>query len=78
MFSKGRILTYALGIFFLMGSVGIAQADNWDHKCYERINHEQRELDKAVARHGFYSRQAEHERHELNRLEAGCRCRYGC
>jgi hypothetical protein len=29
-------------------------------------------LDRAIARHGYYSSQADHERRELNRLRYQC------
>jgi len=32
-------------------------------------------LDKAIAHHGYYSRQAEHERRELDRIRDECRYR---
>jgi len=37
-----------------------------------RINHQQRELDRAIARHGYYRSQADHERRELDRLRYHC------
>lgn len=70
-FSKARVLGMALGAFFALGGATAARADNW-RDCERKIEHEQRDLDKAIARHGYYSRQADHERHELDRLYDRC------
>jgi hypothetical protein len=65
----------ALGAFLILGGASTARADDW-RSCGEKIAHEQHELDRAIARHGFYSRQADHERRELDRLYAKCRYRW--
>lgn len=70
-----RILGLALGAFILLGVAGTASAGDWYHDCNRKIAHEQHELDRAIARHGYYSRQADHDRHELWRLENECRYR---
>lgn len=41
--------------------------------CRERIHQEEERLDRAVRRHGEHSRQAEKERHKLDRLREECR-----
>ena len=69
---KSVLLGVALGGLVLAGTAGTARADDWREHCEERINHEQRELDRAIARHGYYSSQADHERRELNRLRYQC------
>jgi hypothetical protein len=69
---KAVLLGVALGGLMLVGTAGTARADDGRECCGERINHEQRELDRAIARHGYYSRQADHERRELNRLRYQC------
>jgi len=73
--SKARILGLALGVFVLLGAAGTATAGDWYHDCQRQIAHEHHELDRAIARHGYHSRQADHERHELWRLESECRYR---
>jgi hypothetical protein len=70
-FSKGRVLGIALGAFIALGGATAARADSW-RDCEKKIAHEQRDLDKAIARHGYYSRQANEERRELNRLYDRC------
>lgn len=72
MFSKGRLLGIALGALIMLGGAAGAQADGWSRRCEDRIAHERIELDRAVARHGYYSHQADHERRELDRLYAEC------
>jgi hypothetical protein len=70
-FSKARVIGIALGAFFALGGATAARADNW-RSCEKKIAHEQRELDKAIAHHGYNSRQANEERRELNRLYERC------
>ena len=69
---KSLLLGVALSGLMLLGTAGTARADDWRDRCGERINHEQHELDRAIARHGYDSRQADHERRELNRLRYEC------
>ncbi len=59
-----------LGALLVFGTAATAGADNW---CARHIRHEQHELDKAIAHHGYYSWQAEHERRELERIRSECR-----
>jgi len=74
-FSNARLLGVALGLSMILGGAGAASASDWDRGCDERIAHERRELDRAIARHGEQSWQAEHERRELARLRDECRLR---
>ena len=69
---KSLLLGVALGGLMLLGTAGTARADDSRDRCGERIHHEQHELDRAIARHGYDSRQADHERRELNRLRYAC------
>lgn len=73
--SRTRILGLTLGVLLLLGTVGTASAADWYRDCNQKIAHEQYELDRAIAHHGYYSRQADHKRHELWRLENECRYR---
>jgi hypothetical protein len=61
----------ALGGLMLLGTGGAAQAANGP-VCDRRIAHERLELDRAVARHGFYSGQANFDRRQLARLRYEC------
>jgi len=49
-------------------TTGTAQADS----CGNRIRNEERELARNIRRYGYYSRQANHERRELNSLRSRC------
>ncbi|MGC1964911.1 MAG: hypothetical protein WA673_00545 [Candidatus Acidiferrales bacterium] len=69
---KWLLLAVALGGLTFLGNAGTVRAADWSDCCAQRINHEQFELDRAVARHGYRSWQAEHERRELNRLRYEC------
>lgn len=68
MTTKAKLLGLALGLAALISIPSAAQARD----CEDRIRHEEHELDRAVAKHGYYSRQAEHERNEIARLRAQC------
>jgi len=50
---------------------GTAQAQRWD-SCSARVRKDQRDLDKAIDSYGYNSRQAQHERSELQRDAADC------
>jgi len=70
---KGSLLGLILGAFLILGGATAVRADDWGRRCDNRIAHERAELDRAIARHGYYSRQADLERRELDRLYAECR-----
>lgn len=74
MLNKAMFAGIVLGALLILGGASTARADNW-RSCEEKIEHEQHELDRAIARHGNYSQQADHERRELDRLYAKCRYR---
>lgn len=66
---RTTLLGAVLGGMVLLGGASAAQArDN----CENRIRKEQRDLDRAIRKHGFYSRQANEERQELRRAQARC------
>ncbi len=76
MFRKASLSGLALGTVLMLGGASPARAaDNWSRGCNARINHEQRELDRAIRQHGYRSWQAQQERRELNRAIANCRYR---
>ena len=49
----------------LLGGAGTAHAQRWDDRCANRIAKDQDEVNRAVNRYGYDSRQAQHERDEL-------------
>jgi hypothetical protein len=61
-----------LGAFLMLSGAGVARADGWNRGCEKKLQHEYRDLDRAVDRHGYYSRQAQEERNEIRRLENRC------
>jgi hypothetical protein len=73
MFGKIRLLGIVLGAAIILGNAGAACAGDW---CAKRIDHERHALDRAIARYGYWSRRADHERQELARLREECRYRY--
>lgn len=74
-FGKAALATAALsGVLFLAGPPPANAADR--DSCERRIAKTDYKLHEAIEHHGYYSRQAEHWRHE--RREAYERCeRYG-
>ena len=72
MISKVKLFAVALGALMVLGGAGAVRAGDW---CGRQVAHEQHDLDKAIAHHGYYSRQADHERRELARLRYECRYR---
>lgn len=72
MLRKSLLLAVALSGLMFLGKVGTAGAADWGDRCAQRVNHEQFELDRAIARHGYRSWQADHERREMNRIRYEC------
>jgi hypothetical protein len=73
---KITLFAVMLGALVMFGGAGVAQANDHDRDrddaCYRKIKKEERELDRAVRRHGYYNRQANDERRELSRLQSEC------
>lgn len=71
---KLKFFATLLGALVMFGGAGAAQASDRDRDdaCYRKIRNEERELDRAINRHGYYSRQANHERRELDKLHDRC------
>jgi hypothetical protein len=65
------LLSLAVGAVSMFGVGATAHAQNRD-SCPDTIRHDQREVDKAVDRYGYDSREAQHERDELQRDAAIC------
>lgn len=68
-FSKAGVTAMALAGFLLVGSVAPASAYT---NCEQRIHKAERNLDRAIARHGVHSEQAERRRDQLERVRARC------
>jgi hypothetical protein len=73
---KIKLFAVILGALVMFGGAGLAQANEHDrdrnNACSRKISKEERELDRAVRKHGYYSRQANEERLELSRLQNDC------
>ncbi len=69
----GRTLLVSAAFLGMLAFAGPprASADNYD-KCQRRIAKEEHRLHEAVEDHGWYSRQAEHARHELREARERC------
>jgi hypothetical protein len=62
--------------FMLFGNTPITRADDRDI-CYRNVHNWEQKLDRDIDRHGFKSRQANHDRHELGEARESCQRRFG-
>jgi hypothetical protein len=72
---SSMVLTIMLGALVMSGGAGTAQAigNDRDDGCYRKVREEERELNRAIERHGYDSRQANHERRDLEKAREKCR-----
>jgi hypothetical protein len=72
---RRNLLRAVLGSVVVLGGMTLASvpasADRYS-SCQRKIEKEERELDRQIRRHGYWSRQAQHERQELRNLRARC------
>jgi hypothetical protein len=70
-------LTSALaGGLLLSGGAAIVRADNYD-SCHRNVEKWESRLDHDINHYGVYSRQANHDRHELAEARENCERRFG-
>jgi hypothetical protein len=71
---NSMVLAIVLGALVMFGGAGATQAAGRDRDdaCYRKVHEEERELNRAIERHGFYSRQANHERRDLEKARDRC------
>ena len=70
-FGKAALAAAALsGLLFFTGAPAAQAADRDD--CGRRIARAEHRLDEAIEHHGYYSRQANHQRHELREAYERC------
>ena len=62
--------------FMLFGGATNTRADSWDN-CHRNVENWEQKLDRDIYRHGFNSRQANHDRHELGEARESCHRRFG-
>jgi hypothetical protein len=75
---KSMMFAMVLGALVMFGGAGTVRADNRDRDdaCYRKVREEERELNRAIERHGFNSRQADHERRDLEKAREKCRIQH--
>ena len=73
---KKTLLTAALGGAVLLGGVATAQAHDRHDRRFNRFGREEFKLKRDIARHGFFSRQADHRRSKLRWLLDRDDCRF--
>ena len=65
-----------MGAMFFFAGVPQVRADDDHHECRARIEKAQHNVDRAVAKHGEGSPQAEHARRDLNAQRDACWSKY--
>ncbi len=68
---KRGLQNAVLGGAVLLGGIAVSSVPAKADSC-SKAREEQRELNQAIARHGYWSPQAEHERRDLRNAEASC------
>lgn len=69
-----RLLALMIALSFVAGIASPAKAlDRDDEHCHRRVEKAERNLQRAIARHGEHSPQAERRRHELEEVREHCR-----
>ena len=76
MLLRTTLVSTLAGGFLLFSGVTGARADNGD-ACYQKVQNWEQKLDRDIDRHGFNSRQANHDRHELGEQRDSCRRHFG-
>lgn len=70
-------LAFALGGGLLLsGAATVAHADDY-YSCRRNVEKWEARLDHDINHHGAYSRQANHDRHELAEARESCERHYG-
>jgi hypothetical protein len=76
MLLKTTLVSALAGGLMLFGSATNAGADDRD-RCNENVQRWEQKLERDIDRHGVNSRQANHDRHELNEARETCQRRFG-
>ena len=71
-FGSQLVIGLGLTAFMLFAGTGVAHAQRWDDGCRTRIQRDQEAVDRAFSRYGYDSRQAQHERNELQADAENC------
>jgi hypothetical protein len=75
MLLKTTLATVLAGGFLLLGGATTIRADDFD-SCHRNVDKWEDRLERDTQRHGYYSRQANHDRHELGEARQSCERRY--
>ena len=73
---KTALASALAGGFLLLGGATTARADSYEG-CRRNVDKWEDRLERDIPRHGYYSRQANHDRHELAEARESCERRYG-
>jgi hypothetical protein len=76
MLVKTTLVSALAGGLMLFGSATNARADDRD-SGYRNVQKWEQKLDRDIERHGVNSRQANHDRHELDEARESCQRRFG-
>ena len=74
--SKTALASALAGGLLLMGGATTVRAADFD-SCRRNVEKWEDRLDRDIHRYGVYSRQANHDRHELAEARDSCARRYG-
>jgi hypothetical protein len=69
------VATLAGGFMFFGNATNVRAGDR--ESCYQNVQNLERKLDRDVERHGADSRQAKHDRHEMEEARDSCQRRFG-
>jgi hypothetical protein len=73
---KTSLVATLAGGFMFFGNATNVRADDRE-SCYQNVQNLERKLDRDVERHGADSRQAKHDRHEMEEARDSCQKRFG-
>ena len=76
MLMKTSLVTALAGGLMFFGNATNVRADDRE-SCYQNVQNWERKLDRDVERHGADSRQAKHDRHEMEEARENCQRRFG-
>jgi hypothetical protein len=76
MLLRTTLVSALVGGFMLFSITPKTLADDRD-SCYRSVQNWEQKLDRDIDRHGFNSRQANHDRHELGEARESCQRRFG-
>jgi hypothetical protein len=76
MLRKTALASALAGGLLLLGGATTVRADDLN-SCRRNVDKWEDRLDRDINRHGVYSSQANHDRHELAEARESCERRYG-